>query len=111
MTDSTYRSSNPESVAALLAEGGVLIDVREDDEWAAGHAPAAAHHRLGDLQAAAVPAGTVLTICRSGKRSAKAAELLAASGREVINVEGGMAAWERAGLPVVTDGGQPGAVL
>ena len=56
------------------------------------------------------PRRTVITVCRSGHRSARAAALLACEGREVVNLSGGMRAWARAGLPVVADGGGPGRV-
>jgi rhodanese-related sulfurtransferase len=83
----------------------VLLDVREAVEYTAGHAPGAAWHTLAAL-AAGVPlpdqtqGRPVLAICRSGNRSQKAAELLAARGVEVLNVSGGMRAWAAVGLPV-----------
>ena len=55
------------------------------------------------------PQRTVITVCRSGHRSAAA--ILARQGRDVINLSGGMRAWARAGLPVVAAGGRPGRVL
>lgn len=98
-----------------IAEGAVLLDVREDFEWAEGHAPDAVHIPLRQLHARVeeIPAHRpVLVICRSGRRSAEAAGQLAgplgADLGEVANVEGGMIAWERAGFSVVT--GAPGAV-
>lgn len=99
--------------AAELVErdGAVLLDVREPDEWAAGHAPGAHHVPLGRLSPAALPAGRpVVAVCRSGNRSAKAADTLAAAGIPVHNLAGGMKAWAGAGLPVVTDDGTPGTV-
>ena len=100
--------------AAALADGGaVLLDVREPQEWQAGHAPRARHIPLGQIarRAGELPKGrTVVTVCRSGARSARAAALLAADGREVSNLAGGMHAWARAGLPVVARGGGPGRV-
>ncbi|MFI5066551.1 MAG: rhodanese-like domain-containing protein [Streptosporangiales bacterium] len=53
----------------------------------------------------------MVTVCRSGARSARAAALLAREGREVVNLSGGMRAWARAGLPVVASGGGPGQVV
>ena len=47
----------------------------------------------------------MVTVCRSGARSARAAAMLARDGREVSNLAGGMRAWARAGLPVVAGGG------
>ena len=92
--------------------GQVLLDVREDDEWAAGHAPGAHHLSLGQLTPASVPAGSpVLCICRSGGRSGRAVDVLRSAGVDAINVEGGMQAWAAAGLPVVTDSDRPGAVI
>ncbi len=99
--------------AARLTEAGqaLLLDVREDDEWAAGRAPGAEHVPLGSLQPAEVPTGRpVLALCRSGNRSGKAAQALAAAGVDVRNVTGGMTAWAAAGLPVVTAAGRPGTV-
>ena len=77
--------------------GALLLDVREADEWDAGHAPAATH----------LP----LAVCRSGNRSGRATEALVAAGYDVVNMAGGMKEWAAAGLPVVTDGGTPGTVI
>jgi len=95
---------------AVAAEA-VLVDVRDDEEWEAGHAPGAYHLPLHRLSADRLPAGTVLiTVCRSGARSTRAAAHLAAAGREVRNVSGGMQAWLEARLPVVRDDGSTGTV-
>jgi len=85
--------------------GVLLVDVREPDEWRAGHAPGATHIPLGELHAqlTAIPRDRdVLLICRSGNRSQQAQRLLRAAGYlRAINVAGGMIAWGRAGLPIV----------
>lgn len=93
-------------------EGAVLLDVREDDEWAAGHAPEAVHVPLGQLQEelSRFDGRSVLTVCRSGGRSAQAAKILNGAGVDVRNVAGGMSAWAAAGLPVVRDDGSTGTV-
>jgi len=102
---------DPTDAAHLLGNGAVLIDVREPDEWAAGHAPDARHLPLGDLRATALPADrTLITVCRSGKRSSVAAEKLRAAGLSVRNLTGGMQAWAAAGLPVRDDQDRPGSV-
>ena len=103
---------DPRSALVLLDRGqAVLVDVREPAEWTAGHAPQAEHRPLGDLDPAALdPDLPIVAICRSGNRSGKAADLLAAAGVRVHNVAGGMKAWAEAGLPVVTDAGEPGTV-
>ena len=94
--------------AASVPEGAWLLDVREDDEWAAGYAPGARHIPLGQLsaRAAEIPQDqAVYVICRSGGRSARAAQALAAAGWETINVAGGMQDWAAAGRPMTTDSG------
>jgi rhodanese-related sulfurtransferase len=90
--------------AGQAAGIAALVDVRESDEWAAGHAPNAIHIPLGQVpaRAAELPAGPLYVICHAGGRSAQACGYLAGKGREdVSNVTGGMMAWSQAGLPVV----------
>lgn len=102
----------PSQAATLLDRGeAVLLDVREPQEWAAGHAPQAEHVALGQVTPGSVPQGrTIVAVCRSGNRSGKAADVLAAAGLPVHNLTGGMKAWAQAGLPIVTDTGGPGTV-
>lgn len=96
----------PERAAAMLREGGaILVDVREADERAYAHVPGSAHLPLSRLAEAelAVEAGRpVLFHCQSGARTAQNAAALAerAGACEAFIVEGGLAAWKRAGLPV-----------
>jgi len=108
----TIDEVTPEGALGLQAAGGVLLDVREDDEWAAGHAPGAVHVPLAQVGDATsrFDGQQVLAVCRSGGRSGKAAEVLAGAGIDVRNVAGGMTAWAESGLPVVRDDGSPGAV-
>jgi rhodanese-related sulfurtransferase len=94
--------------AASVPEGAWLLDVREHEEWAAGYAPGARHIPLGELGARSgeVPQDeAVYVICRSGGRSARAAQALTAAGWEAINVAGGMQDWAAAGRPMATDSG------
>jgi rhodanese-related sulfurtransferase len=85
-------------------DGALLIDVRQPEEWKAGHAPEARLIPLGSLDSrlAEVPRDReVLLICRSGNRSGTAQRQLLQLGYErVFNVSGGMHAWAGAGLPV-----------
>lgn len=103
---------SPQDAVDLRERGAVLLDVREDDEWAAGHAPGAMHVPLAGVGDAAARFSDqeVITVCRSGGRSAKAAETLAQAGVKVRNVAGGMTSWAAAGLPVVRDDGASGAI-
>ena len=94
-------------VRDLPQDGIVLLDVREDDEFAAGHAPAAKHIPMAELPAridelADLPDDQPLyVICRSGGRSARATAWLNQSGWDAVNVAGGMGAWQREGRPLV----------
>lgn len=92
----------------------LLLDVREQDEYDAGHAPGVVLHPLGDIPAvwSELPSDrTVLCICRSGARSASAAEFLRRQGVDAVNLEGGMQAWQAFGLDVVRDDGSFGTVI
>jgi rhodanese-related sulfurtransferase len=102
------RPTLPAVPAVSVPDGAWLLDVREDDEWAAGHAPGARHIPLGQLgaRAAEIPQDeAVYVICRSGHRSGRAAQALTGAGREAINVAGGMQDWAAAGRPMTTDSG------
>jgi rhodanese-related sulfurtransferase len=91
-----------------------LLDVREDDEWAAGHAPGAVHLRLGDLAARVgeLPRDQeIYVICRSGTRSDFAVRVLAEQGWQGINVADGMMGWAVAGKPMVSESGTEPFVL
>jgi rhodanese-related sulfurtransferase len=88
-----------------LADGGaLLVDVREQWEWDAGHAPPAIHLPMGSLgdRVEELPDDQpVLVICHSGGRSLTVATALADAGFNAINVVGGMTAWEQSGGAVV----------
>jgi rhodanese-related sulfurtransferase len=99
----------------LLVDGGAfLLDVREDDEWEAGHAREAVHVAMGLVpdRLDEIPTDrTVVCVCRVGGRSGAVAASLAGAGFDVRNLGGGMLAWEATGLPVVTDDGSTGRVI
>jgi rhodanese-related sulfurtransferase len=102
------RDAVPGVRAADVPDEVFLLDVREQDEWEAGHAPGARHIPLGDLSArsAEVPRDiAVYVICRAGMRSARAAQALTGTGWQALNVDDGMQGWAAAGRPVITDSG------
>src|SRR6185437_15226311 len=107
----------PACLVAELPADAVLLDVRENDEWAAGHAPAAVHVPMGQVTqrldeiAAALPDRPVRVVCRSGARSARVTAYLRQSGWDAVNVDGGMRAWAAAGRPMVTDSNAPPRVI
>ena len=108
------RGVGPQEAHDLVQAGAVLLDVREDSEWRAGHAPGARHIPLGDLDRGidALPRDReVVVVCRSGGRSARATAILARAGVEAVNLNGGMRAWAAAGLAVTTGNAQPGRVV
>ncbi|KIH98984.1 sulfurtransferase [Streptomonospora alba] len=87
---------------------GYLLDVREDDEWAAGHAPEAVHVPLGRLaeRAGEIPKDRqVYVVCRVGGRSAQAVQALNEAGWQAANVAGGMQAWALSGREMVSESG------
>jgi rhodanese-related sulfurtransferase len=101
---------SPSDLAALLdgADSVQLIDVREDDEWAAGRIAGSRHLKLGELTAAAASIDRsvpVVFVCRSGARSAMATEAFAGAGYPAHNLAGGLQAWDAARLPLEPDGG------
>lgn len=90
--------------ASLVEAGALLLDVREDDEWAQGHAPHALSLPMSRLRAGyeSLPKDRqIVCICHVGARSAAVAEALRGAGWDAVNLTGGMVAWERAGLPLV----------
>lgn len=83
-----------------------VVDVRRDDEWHEGHIPDALHFHVGDLpqHLDELPHDRPLvTICRSGHRAEIAASIIAATGREVVAVQGGVPDWMARGWPTSTD--------
>jgi rhodanese-related sulfurtransferase len=107
MTDSTTPATSevdPGRAGRLLGLGALALDVREPDEYAAGHVSGArliplstlAHH-LADLPRER----DIVVVCRSGRRSGEAVQLLQRSSFDrAVNLAGGMIAWRAAGLPV-----------
>jgi len=98
----------------LVATGAWMIDVREQDEWDAGHAPVAVHFPMGQVvdRIGELPTDrTIVCMCRVGGRSGSVALHLAGAGLDVRNIAGGMVAWAAADLPVVDGSGAPGRVV
>ena len=101
--------------AADVPGEAYLLDVREDEEWVAGHPPGA-HHlpmmQLPDRLAEVPTAGDVVVACRVGARSAQVVAYLLANGwNNVRNLDGGLVAWQRAGRPLVSEDGRAPEVV
>jgi rhodanese-related sulfurtransferase len=101
---------DPRQAAELLDAGGAqLVDVREPHEHEAGRIAGSLHIELQRLPAEAETLErerTILFYCRSGGRSALAADAFAASGYDAHNLAGGLEAWVGAGLPIEPEGGR-----
>lgn len=108
----------PSVDAAAVPSEGFVLDVREDDEWAAGHVEGALHipmsdfvNRFGELTEAVPDGARVHVMCRVGGRSAQVTQYLVRQGVDAVNIDGGMQAWDGSGRPMVTDTGNPPFVL
>jgi rhodanese-related sulfurtransferase len=105
------RETNVQEVKPRLDRGDnfVLVDVREESEWAAGHLPKAIHLGKGVIERdieQAIPDtnAEIIVYCGGGFRSALTAESLMKMGyRNVISMDGGFRAWRESGFPVVKD--------
>jgi rhodanese-related sulfurtransferase len=111
---------SPPRASELVAEGAQLIDVRTEHEWDAGRIAGAKRIELGELggRAGELESGrTVVFYCRGGNRSAMATQAFREAGYDAHNIEGGLAAWAEAGLPLepeqgyVAESGEAAAVL
>jgi rhodanese-related sulfurtransferase len=101
-----------QQLATAGAEGALVLDVRNGDEYAAAHVPGARLVPLPALaaQLAALPTDRpVYVICRSGGRSAQATALLRSTGVDAYSVTGGTTAWIAAGRPIDTGEADPAA--
>ena len=95
----------PEALRRVAA-GSRLIDVREPDEWAAGHAPQATFMPMSTIEShwheIDADADPAIIVCHSGYRSARVADALERAGVPAVSLAGGMVEWAAAGGPVTT---------
>lgn len=102
-TQTASQIAPPDAWQQVQERRGVLVDVREQHEWDAGHAPGAIHVPLGELSGrlSELPEGRqLLMVCRSGNRSGQAADALVQAGHDAVNVAGGMSVWATHRLPL-----------
>jgi rhodanese-related sulfurtransferase len=113
---SRFRQPSVSAADAIrqVADGATLLDVRDNREWNAGHAPGAIHipvDQVANTAARRLPKGKpVVVVCRSGARARGATTTLRTLGIEAVNLSGGMRAWESAGGRVVGKGNRPGII-
>jgi len=101
---------SPRQAAELIREGDAqLVDVREPYEHEAGRIAGAHHIELERLPSEAATLDRerpIVFYCRTGSRSALAAQAFVASGYDAHNLDGGLEAWVGAGLPIEPAGGR-----
>lgn len=116
MSDETRGSDEIRGVEpAAVDQSSTLLDVREPDEWRAGHIAGARHLPMAEIPArvADLPRDEpVVVLCRRGGRSAQVIAYLQGQGfSNLTNLDGGMQAWAAAGRPMVSEDGQPPRVI
>jgi rhodanese-related sulfurtransferase len=105
---------DPADAKRRVDAGAMLLDVRNPDEWEAGHVEAATWipmDQLVERQGELPTDREIVVICKVGGRSARVAEALVNAGYAAANIAGGAEAWQAAGLPIVTSDGRPGTVV
>jgi rhodanese-related sulfurtransferase len=111
-SDATEQVSASQAVE-LLEGDAILLDIREQYEWDAGHAPQARLLPMSELagRAGELPTDVpIICVCHVGGRSAMVAAALNRGGWQALDLTGGMRSWQAAGLPVVDQAGAPGHV-
>lgn len=100
--ETTTPEINIEELAAAR-ESGLLVDVREPDEYFDGHVPGAVlipmgqlANRMGELD----KTSPVFVVCASGNQSSAMTDLLRGAGFDAVSVAGGTGAWTRSGRPI-----------
>lgn len=107
-------SAVPTVTVDAVPDSAFVLDVRETDEWNAGHMPGALHIPLGELpdRVGDLPADREIVVtCRSGGRSARAVRFLEDSGLRATNLDGGMKAWAAADRVMRSGHGGPPSVI
>lgn len=100
------RNVNVTEAIALRDAGALLLDVREDNEWASGRIAESKHVPMNDVPDIweELPSDRlVLCVCRSGARSGRVAKFLVERGLDAVNLEGGLLAWNVEGGILVGD--------
>ncbi len=104
--------------AAELTADTFVLDVREPEEWSAGHIAGALHIPMNEVpqrlqqQPGTLPVGTrVVVVCKVGGRSAAVTGWLCQQGHDAANLEGGMMVWEHEGRPMQSENGEDPRVV
>ena len=106
----------PTVAAKDVPDDSFVLDVREDDEWAAGHVAGSLHVPMMRLPQRMQyeplsPDVPIVVVCKVGSRSAQVTAWLRAQGYDATNLAGGLLAWQAAGLPLESDNPGPAEVI
>jgi rhodanese-related sulfurtransferase len=100
--DDDLPAVTPADVAAKVADGWTLLDVRTDEEWAGGRIEGSTHIPMDQVVTRLDEVGDrVVCVCAAGGRSARVTQYLLASGKEAVNLDGGVCGWADQGRPLV----------
>ena len=106
LTQRGKRASPQEATLLINRSKATVVDVREAAEFATGHLPEAKNIPLGELSSRIgelekFKSKSVIVVCKTGARASSAAAKLATAGfTNVVNLDGGIAAWQKSGLPL-----------
>jgi rhodanese-related sulfurtransferase len=116
--DAVHPADIPTVRVDEIPSDAVLLDVRENEEWAAGHIAGALHVPMNEVPQRVAydpgpltPEATIVVACKVGGRSAQVTAWLRQQGYQAVNLEGGMLAWDAAGRPMQADGPGPAQVI
>lgn len=100
---------SPADAKTLLANGAVLVDIRDDDEHSRERIALSRNVPLSKLCEGTIGANEKVIVfhCRSGNRTRMNAALLAKAAVDAYILDGGLNAWKKAGFPVMRDAKQP----
>src|SRR5690349_10611473 len=105
---SEVREIEPRRAAEMIEQGAPVVDVRDPDEYEAGHVAGAKlipFDQLNAESAGVEDGGQVVFYCRTGDRSSTAAGAFESSGYDAYSVAGGLEAWAESGLPLEPEDG------
>lgn len=108
-TPGSLSELSPQETAELIAGGAQVIDVRREYEWEGGRIEGARNIEINDLPAEAdsiARDSAVVFYCRTGNRSAMAAQAFREAGYDAHHIGGGIAAWHSEDRPLVPEGGE-----
>lgn len=105
-TDMPFQNITPEQAQEMIAQGALVVDVRQPDEWMRGHIPQAelipldGIYLFGKAIDGQPKDKELILVCEMGQRSVMAAEIALVAGyTKVYNLMGGMSAWRARRLP------------